>query len=391
MRIAVVGTSNSMMRHGYTLPLRQSPRVKAFANHSLGVSVNLLSTLTTAGCDFSGFDVCLLDFNVNEEVYLRHGIPAETLQAALRDLVGRIWAAGCLPVLLLLPRRSVGLARSLTHAPTMALARELNLPVYDGFTLVERLAARPGLERKALFKDDGHLAFWVAIGLGHQLLAALLRLRRHLGERLAEPWQHVPHRLAPLAPVLPDRRVARQNSRFQGEFTLLRQGDAPLALTVPPGSQAVGLHSNLGQCAGILRLAGAGDSLLVDLRSDLQLTGHQPLMISVLGLQRPVAAGPEGRITLQLVPEAALTPEEKAGMMRLMPGQTPDLPDSGFAELGGLVLRLDATEERPDRPAASLGADLLTLGGSMALDMAIDLRATHEMTPLRSGGLDWGV
>ncbi|MGZ8219207.1 hypothetical protein, partial [Methylomagnum sp.] len=161
MRIAIIGTSNSLMASGYTYGLAQSTKVTRVENFSMGGSISLLASVTTRGVDFSKFDVCLLDFAVNEALFVGY-ISTDDMYAYERAIVGRLIAAGCLPVILIIPRKQMGGKRDLVREYHLRLAQELNLPYFDITSYLEKFTVTKGIERAVLFKDGGHLASTLA-------------------------------------------------------------------------------------------------------------------------------------------------------------------------------------------------------------------------------------
>ena len=108
VKLSVLGTSNSLQKDGYTSHLVRENGISDLLNRSLGVSTSHLCALYATPSTFVGRNGCILDFAVNEEVFER-SLPSVTpdMSNALKFAVAQALEAGCLPVALLLPRRSI--------------------------------------------------------------------------------------------------------------------------------------------------------------------------------------------------------------------------------------------------------------------------------------------
>lgn len=381
MRIAVVGTSNSMMKHGYADAIARSMRVADCRNMSVGKSVSLLFALTTEGLDFSQYDFCIFDFTVNEEIFVRHGITRAAMRDCVLSLAGRAWTSGCLPVLLMLPRRSVLARHSHIRDHYLAIAAELNLPFFDVICHVERLEAERGLARDDMFQDDGHLAEWLAIALGHQLLDALSGLARQSREAIPTPWfcfDYRPLTAASLAGA-DTATVRRENSVFRLDFAELRPGQAKRA-SLPAGSEIVGLYANLAATAGFLRLGGATTEI-VDLRNAYQGGGRDRFVLSAIALQRPVAAV-AGGMSIEVIREQDIDQSARETVLAGIPEREKP-KDLAYVELGGLICRSAGRETIATRPAPGLHIDIAAATSPAAVETAIDIFRSHAVTRTR--------
>ncbi len=381
MRIAVVGTSNSLMKYGYTYAVARSPRVTSFRNMSIGKSTSLLFALTTDGVDFSEFDFCIFDFAVNEEVFVRHGVTRDEMRSFGLSLAARAWKAGCLPVMLILPRRSVLRERSNIRDHYLSLARDLNAPFFDVIEYAETLERTRGIARGDMFQDDGHLAEWFAIAVGQQLLDGLSRLMQLRDGAAAEPWWHFDYRPVAIAPLLPggEAAVRRENSLFRLDFARLRPALA-LSLELPRGSRVAGLYANLATTAGFLRLSGATTEI-VDLRNAYQHQGRDKFVLSTVALQRQVAEM-GGEIQIEVVAEGDLSAEMRRAVLVGIPEREKP-PDLGHVEIGGLIIRSAEPERVAHRPSPSLNLSIERMTSSAAVDTAIDIYASHTVARRR--------
>lgn len=288
--VLVVGTSNSLRKTGYADYLSRIPGI-AVTNVSLGASCCLMSIWRTREVDFSAFRYCLLDFAVNEDVMLRNGAIGEgVIRAVFASLACRAMAAGCLPVVLILPRLQArpGPARALYRD----LAREFRLPWLDGWDFVEQAHAAAAIATPAMFVDSAHMQGWLAAAMAEVIAAGLRRLDATPDGWEAQGWS-AGALSSVAAPEAGAATVERGNSRFSGRFLRVM---APGAVTfpVPAGSEVLGWRLNLTETRCVLQPDGAEP---VPVQSGLFHSREFPLVIAALPCPRPLPC-PDGRFGL---------------------------------------------------------------------------------------------
>lgn len=366
------------MANGYTYALTQSSKVVSVENFSMGGSISLLASVTAKGVDFSKFDVCLLDFAVNEVLFMGRGISAEDLYAYERAVAGAVLAAGCLPVILVFPRQYMGQGRKIVLEHHLRLAQELNLPYFDAITYLEDFTATKGIDRATIFKDGGHLARWFAIALGHQLAEGLERLLRDPVEFIDYAGAYNLYRSVRVAGLMDkSTRVYRRNSLFQFVFGRLQSGDK-LRVEIPDGCSVCGIWANFGSTAGIIRLNGRSEAL-IDLRNGYQCHGRSPFTVLTLGL--PTAAQvqeADGAVTVEVVPLEEI-PAAEARHIYKIEAWSSEPPDLGVAELGGLIVKDGRTKAINRVPARHFHVDLARIIQSTAIEAAVDIFLSHSI------------
>jgi hypothetical protein len=136
--------------------------------------------------DFSGFDICVLDFAPNDAAELEGGnTPVELVHSVVSDAVRRVLEQGCLPALLVLPIRSQFLAN--TGKTICGIYKDVasvyNVPLFDGYQYIRRLKARAP-NGQHLFNDNMHLRADVAIAMCEAFVPRLLEAH---GQRIPQP------------------------------------------------------------------------------------------------------------------------------------------------------------------------------------------------------------
>jgi hypothetical protein len=374
LRVAVIGTSNALLAAGLSEGLARAPAVSELRNLSLGASLSLHAALLAAEVDLGAYDVCLLDFAVNETPFAVGGIPRAALRDYARAAAAQAIAQGCLPVVLVLPRRDGEERHRAVTRHHLQIARELNLPHLDVIALVARLVARLGIPRALLFRDDSHLARWFALALGHELAAALRRLLRQRTAFVEQPWsgkRFLPLPLPPLVP--PARRLRRRTTLLAMDLAELRVGE-PLRVPAPGPVHGV-WYNGLGS-AGILRCAGATEALM-DLRA-VESQDRRGFLGQAIAFRAPVAPV-DGTVTLEAVPVGGVADRSRRGLHLTTPAKAA-LPDLGFVEVGGIFAEAPEPWHLARRPTPASHVDLATLLPMTGLHAAIGIALTHELT-----------
>lgn len=373
LKIAIIGTSNSLARTGY-VPALQRRLGTRIANFSVGASGSVHSIHSAAGVDFSAFDVCIVDFAVNEEVQFKSGIANPLLVSGiLRHLVCRCFAGRCLPVFLILPRRTTDAAGAVARAFYRAVAKEFGCPVLDGYRLLEDLV-RLGLPQELAFSDPAHMTLEASDIVAELLGAFCLDEARGIGWE-PKALDGADYRDFSLRALVGDglALASRRNSRFTGDFV---QVPSPQTLTVsvPEGSSAVGIRLNLAKTSAYLSIEGR-DRMLVDCRNLAFVSSSKEFVSAVLPLPQAVRER-DGviRIVVSAAPDRDGTEPGHVFINRRL-----KFPASGAAEIASLVLALSDRVSAASAPADGAHVDIYDRLGHQA-----ELRLTQIKDRLSS-------
>jgi hypothetical protein len=177
--LCLIGTSNGVFEDGYSKVFRDSSDLRSFSKNCIGYCSSALFALKAPSLDFGTFDICVLDFAVNDGIQLQQSMASpEIVYSSVADAVHRILSASCLPVLLILPVLSVFKAATRTVRDIyLRIADRYNLPVFDCYRYLEELAAR-GHAISPLFDDDMHLRRDIAVAIAELCLEGALVAHR---------------------------------------------------------------------------------------------------------------------------------------------------------------------------------------------------------------------
>ena len=171
LKIALTGTSNSLLTQGFASAISSDPRVAEFGNYSLGASGTVAVGYHLPAIDFSKYNVCIVDYCVNEEVFLLMGETSiqDTINNML-NLIDTAAKAGCRCMFVVFPSKN-RFDRKLPFQQwlTMTLAIR-GIPVVDCYKILKTVVDGGTVEASQLFLDNVHLKRGVARVLGKHVV-----------------------------------------------------------------------------------------------------------------------------------------------------------------------------------------------------------------------------
>ena len=187
MRVLLSGTSNSVLAKGINYTFPNDPAVTAFTNRSYGASGTVALGDHLRKIDFSEHDFCVLDYCVNEEVFIWQ--KDSTPDAAMSNLAAAIDAAslaGCQPIVMIFPSSTrANHKRPFEEAITERLMSR-GIPVFNFYTFAQRITAQGDLDFNDLFLDPMHIRREVGRFMGQ---AALAYMKSAMSAGRPEPRQ----------------------------------------------------------------------------------------------------------------------------------------------------------------------------------------------------------
>ena len=171
MRVLLSGTSNAIIARGVNYPLARDPRITSFANHSYGASGTVALGDHLRDIDFSQYDFCVLDYCVNEEVFI--SINESTTDMAMNNLLAAVDAAslaGCQPLIVILPTSTrINYPRPFENAIMDELAARC-VPVFNFYAFANDFAAQTGISFDQQFLDPMHIHREIGAAIGTALI-----------------------------------------------------------------------------------------------------------------------------------------------------------------------------------------------------------------------------
>ncbi|MBW8284132.1 MAG: hypothetical protein K0M55_11050 [Rhizobium sp.] len=181
MRIAIIGTSNSVMTRGWANALKKiSPEHWEIENLSLGASPSLYGSFIISKENIAdNFDYALLDFTINDQQFLDiSNLSLEYLAASYAGLLRHFATdeAVCTPICVFLPQRAFAQEGKNTDAYNICtrICDHYGIDYIDGFATVQRLA-KGGIGVDEIFADWGHLTPEYQIVMAEKVLDFLTK------------------------------------------------------------------------------------------------------------------------------------------------------------------------------------------------------------------------
>jgi hypothetical protein len=368
MRIAIVGTSNSLRKDGYTFYLGADPRVESLSNFSIGASTGLHSIRSTKNIDFSQFDYCLIDFSVNEEVVRKNNaLNLEFSKTIFENLIVRCLAGGCIPVLTLLPRMT-DTHQSKMRSFYLKISADWGIPYFDGYDLIDYMKSVSDISGFGFFLDVAHIRPWVSLVFARSLLDGLASLpeQRLVAREVAAPsfaCIGVADRLAGTEGLeITERGSARASGRF-----VRSTEPATISLHEIDGEDVIGVCVNLSETNCILALSGENETAL-DLRNNYFENPLYRLVISALPLMNVVTLT-DGYLQIRSLDA------DGAASLTMISGMSAELghasrPAKGQIEIADLFVRERGEVHSPNAPVDGLNRPLLLPSSHSGIELA---------------------
>lgn len=167
LSVCLFGTSNGVFENGYASSIRDFPRVGNFKNLSLGYSTSSLFCMRSNEVDVGSFDICVIDYAVNDAVTLATGAQdAHAIEVALEDCVRAVLSAGSVPAILIFPVLNLYLNGDRRISDIYRnISQKYALPYFDCYQYI-RFIEKNYSSIEKLFEDNMHLNRDVAKSFG---------------------------------------------------------------------------------------------------------------------------------------------------------------------------------------------------------------------------------
>jgi hypothetical protein len=268
----VIGTSNAIFRDGYAAHLATHPGIASVDNLSLGGSSSNLFAYRRAATDFSKFDVCILDFCVNDTTLLSSSFQnQQNVIDSLEDAIATCLSQNCIPALFMLPLQNADgnpIPDIYRH-----VANEWKIPFFDGYAALRAISTSAQIPYDSLFEDPFHIYRWLAAAFAQWTADGLLTALNtpRIGSNRHITSAH--HRYLDLRQCIsPQHKFKhRQTSLAAAPVLDLNPGTA-LDVPVPDHTSIVAIVADFAHAHGTVCLSGTINSRLclssLDIRDD---------------------------------------------------------------------------------------------------------------------------
>lgn len=165
MKIAVIGTSNSLMKMGWVASLREMvPAGTVIDNYSIGGSASLYGSFVATRHNIGpSYDFAFLEFAINDQAILEiqqltESYIAGSLAALLRHFAER--AAQCVPIVVIMPIRDAvsHQRRDTTYNITRKLCEHYGVHYIDLYRPLRSILQNHTLDISSWFSDPMHMS-----------------------------------------------------------------------------------------------------------------------------------------------------------------------------------------------------------------------------------------
>jgi hypothetical protein len=331
-RVAVIGQSNSILRNGFVAHLMQRPGIEIGHMGRIGASPSVILPFYAAPEWLAGHDFCILDVGVMDNIFLGEGaIDPAAIAQYLGHAIQMIHAAGCLPLLLIIPRQPAlpcvagGAGVPFLHQLYRAVAAQNDAMLLDLLDGLDDLGRRSMALLDELYSDPNHPAEPLQRAIADRIVALIEEAASTPIERRAVSVP-IPNferlALTGLCPQAP--AVLMTTSLFRTRLTQITAGDR-LVLSTGRFDRLHALLVNRSRSGA--KLVIEGDRTVVKVVG----TRHerdQPLVIQLCSVVTPVRDR-DGMLTLSIADRDMAVTEDSCD---------PFAEDGGHVEIGEILV-----------------------------------------------------
>lgn len=343
MRIGIIGTSNSILSGGYVEGLAAQPGFEVVRIATVGESLGLLYAALLNDEAVKKCDICVMDFAVNEELYIRQSqISLEIIEDYLLACIAKIWSLGCMPALICLPRKDVLAAKSSVLNLYLSISKRLNIPCFNAIELVERIQESSRVSRDFLFKDGGHLNAWFAFQVGCILGSILSSEDGRPWPEAEESWKAFEYHNLPIScfKLTDAQTVQRKSALIDIEMAILKNTSSA-SITIDCSLEVCGVYFNLVESFGIIAVDG-DENFFFDLSNEYPSFG-KGLLLSVQALHKTIPCK-NGVLRITIPLRSELESQRRPLVRKLVPlGRR--IQNEDKVEIGGFLLRHDLPKQ----------------------------------------------
>lgn len=331
-RVAVIGQSNSILRNGFVAHLMQRPEIEIGHMGRIGASPSVILPFYAAPEWLAGHDFCILDVGIMDHIFLGEGaIDPAAIAHYLSHALQMIHAAGCLPLLLIIPRKPAlpciagGAGVPFLHQLYRGVAAQNDAILLDLLDGLDDLGRRSMALLDQLYSDPNHPAEALQSAIADRIVALIEEAastpieRRRVTAAIPDFERLTLTGLCPEAPA-----VLQMTSLYRVRLTRIAPGDR---LVLPTG-RFDRLHALLvNRSRSGAKLAIEGDRTVVKIVGTKN-ERQQPLVIQLCSVVTPVRDR-DGMLTLSIAGRDAAVTEDSCD---------PFEEDDGHVEIGELLI-----------------------------------------------------
>lgn len=326
MRVLLSGTSNSVLAKSLNYSFNTDPAVTDFTNVFYGASGTVALGDHLRKVDFSQHDFCVLDYCVNEEVFIWQ--KDSSIDAAMNNLYAMIDAsaqAGCQPIVMIFPSSTRANHKRPLEEAIIDQLRARGIPVFNFYDFASRLTAQSGLDFKDLFLDPMHVRREIGHFMGKtavaymKSVAAAGRPAPEASELNYRPLSFVPFQEVT---VSCSRQIERRETKLAAAELLRITPGTRLDFAIKAPAEVIGMTYNAARTIGKLSSPAAPEETLMQVKPSGLFAKQRGLTLVTVPMTRPLSV-----------------PGDAATLHYDFEGTVSDTQPSPALELSGFVLR----------------------------------------------------
>lgn len=264
-RVLLSGTSNSLIAKGINASFSANPAVTKFTNQTYGASGTVAIGDHLRNIDFSKHDFCVLDYWVNESVFIWQ--KESTTKSAINSISAMIDAAsiaGCKPIAIIFPDQNRLTAKRPFEDAVKDNFRSRGIPVFDSYKFAERIMAASNFSYEELFLNPMHIRREIGKFMGE---IAIKFMQSDLGQAKPQitkteltyhPLSFLPHENVR---VKGTAKLVQRETRLLKTDVLRIEPGARIHLSVDGPVEVIGLTCNAARTIGDLKDGKTGEPI----------------------------------------------------------------------------------------------------------------------------------
>ena len=170
MRVLLSGTSNSIIVNGISAAFEKEQRITSFVNASHGASGVVGLANHCRKIDFSKYDFCLLDYCVNEEIFVQTKVTEVASSINHMDnAISEASKAGCQPIIIIFPSVTRLNYPRPFEEEIYRRYQSLGVPIFNFYHLCFELLQQGVREFSDFFLDPAHIHHQISYSIGETI------------------------------------------------------------------------------------------------------------------------------------------------------------------------------------------------------------------------------
>lgn len=324
MNVLVLGSSNSIGPSAFPVHMANMLSLAdtdvRVVNHSIGASPGSAGLYGALAADLSGFDVAIIDFEINESGLMGRQLrTADEVGAVMQALIFELRRHGVTPLITVLPTKLGQRGETMGERAHIAAAQSASVPWLNLSTLFRRLDAEGG-KSAALMRDDVHMNHLATPIVGRLFARAVEHVMRHPAKQVSEPVPPQRGRAVLATDITTGDAVVERASRLRTSQCAVLQTGSELMLPVAEDERLIALVVNTGAPGAMVEFTAGAQRVVKRMICCWNTGAPDNLVVQTMDLRDAMRGGADG-IRLRILSEDAAQTEQTLHQMAPLPGR----------------------------------------------------------------------